>query len=241
MFIMQHLSERQIRRAFNISREERISNDELYISIYQEFALNNSNKYLTTSKSIRFIKILFPFWITLFYIALREMMNILLVPVNPYAPLGFWSLISLFPEGCWGGGRGYIYCDVPGSPCLSKTGAVYGLFFFLNFWVVITRLTDQRIPWPMSCRCLTISSRPNLSDFEDISKNDFAQVFLSISPSIMVRFQKFKNRLTAADPLYQFMAPWLLFGKKDTLISDLSDLSLTPKRHPFLRISVHTC
>ncbi len=134
-----------------------------------------------------------------------------------------------------------IYCDVPGSPCLSKTGAVFGLFFFLNFWVVITRLTDQRIPWPMSCRCLTISSRPNLSDFEDISKNDFAQVFLSISPSIMVRFQKFKNRLTAADPLYQFMAPWLLFGKKDTLISDLSDLSLTPKRHPFLRISVHTC
>ena len=28
----------------------------------------------------------------------------------------------------------YIYCDVPGSPCLSKTGSVYGQsFFFLKF------------------------------------------------------------------------------------------------------------
>ena len=29
------------------------------------------------------------------------------------------------------------YCDVPGSPCLSKTGPVYGPFLFLNFWVVL--------------------------------------------------------------------------------------------------------
>ncbi len=26
-----------------------------------------------------------------------------------------------------------IYCDVPGSPCLSKTGPVNGPFFFLKF------------------------------------------------------------------------------------------------------------
>ena len=25
------------------------------------------------------------------------------------------------------------YCDVPGSPCLSKMGPVYGPFFFFNF------------------------------------------------------------------------------------------------------------
>ncbi len=37
-----------------------------------------------------------------------------------------------------------MYCDVPGSPCLSKTGSVYGPFF----------LTDQRITGPVSCRCL---------------------------------------------------------------------------------------
>ncbi len=29
------------------------------------------------------------------------------------------------------------YCDMPGSPCLSKTGPVYGPFLFLNFWVVL--------------------------------------------------------------------------------------------------------
>ncbi len=37
----------------------------------------------------------------------------------------------------------YNYCDVPGSPCLSKAGPMYGPFF----------LTDQRIPGPVSCRC----------------------------------------------------------------------------------------
>ncbi len=30
----------------------------------------------------------------------------------------------------------HTYCDVPGSPCLSKTGPVYILFFFFfSFWV----------------------------------------------------------------------------------------------------------
>ena len=28
-----------------------------------------------------------------------------------------------------------IYCDVPGSPCLSKTGLMYGAFFFLKFFI----------------------------------------------------------------------------------------------------------
>ncbi len=27
-----------------------------------------------------------------------------------------------------------IYCDVPGSPCLSRTGPVYGPFFFFKFF-----------------------------------------------------------------------------------------------------------
>ena len=30
-----------------------------------------------------------------------------------------------------------LYCDVPGSPCLSKTGPVYGPFLLLNFWGVL--------------------------------------------------------------------------------------------------------
>ena len=47
------------------------------------------------------------------------------------------------------GGDMRQYCDVPGSPCLSKTGPVYGPFFFLvHLW------TDQRIPGPVSCCCL---------------------------------------------------------------------------------------
>ncbi len=44
----------------------------------------------------------------------------------------------------------YIYCDMPGSPCLSKTGPVYGPFFFLG---LVHLWTDQRIPGPVSCRC----------------------------------------------------------------------------------------
>ena len=31
----------------------------------------------------------------------------------------------------------FMYSDVPGSPCLSKTGPVYDPFLFLNFWVVL--------------------------------------------------------------------------------------------------------
>ena len=32
---------------------------------------------------------------------------------------------------------GYLYnCDVPGSPCLSKMGLMYGPFLFLNFLLV---------------------------------------------------------------------------------------------------------
>ena len=32
------------------------------------------------------------------------------------------------------------YCDVPGSPCLSKAGPVYGPFFFLKFLGSISKL-----------------------------------------------------------------------------------------------------
>ncbi len=55
-----------------------------------------------------------------------------------------------------------IYCDVSGSPCLSKMDPVYGpFFFFQNFWIVLLvslsrylvhLWTDQRIPGPVSCR-----------------------------------------------------------------------------------------
>ncbi len=42
-------------------------------------------------------------------------------------------------------GQYEIYCDVRGSPCLSKTSPVYGPFFkYIIF----------RIPGPMSCCCL---------------------------------------------------------------------------------------
>ncbi len=41
-------------------------------------------------------------------------------------------------------GTHYIYCDVPGSPCLSKKRIKCTVRFFL---------TDQRIPDPASCRC----------------------------------------------------------------------------------------
>ena len=34
-----------------------------------------------------------------------------------------------------GGTAEYIYCDVPGSPCLSKTGQMYGPFFLNTFFV----------------------------------------------------------------------------------------------------------
>ena len=43
------------------------------------------------------------------------------------------------------------YCDVPGSPCLSKMGSVYGPLFFLKFWVPIARLVlsvnGPKDPW----------------------------------------------------------------------------------------------
>ncbi len=46
---------------------------------------------------------------------------------------------------------GEMYCDVPGSPCLSKKKANQMcdsfLFKFLYLW------TDQRIPGPVSCLC----------------------------------------------------------------------------------------
>ncbi len=35
--------------------------------------------------------------------------------------------------------NGHIYCEVPGSPCLSKTGPVYGPFSFQFFGVERTK------------------------------------------------------------------------------------------------------
>ncbi len=53
-----------------------------------------------------------------------------------------------------------IYCDVPGSPCPSKTGPVYGPFFFLKCLDSVIKLALSRYfnvcppvngpkdPWP---------------------------------------------------------------------------------------------
>ena len=54
-----------------------------------------------------------------------------------------------------------IYCDVPGSPCLSKNGS--------NVQSILVSSTcerTQRIPGPMSCRCLeagVVRWRPHLA------------------------------------------------------------------------------
>ena len=46
------------------------------------------------------------------------------------------------------------YCDVPGSPCLSKkANQMCGSFLFFKFLCLVHLWTDQRIPGPVSCRC----------------------------------------------------------------------------------------
>ena len=45
----------------------------------------------------------------------------------------------------------YIYSDVPGSPCVSKMGPVYGPSFSIFSSLLVHLLTDQRIPGPVSC------------------------------------------------------------------------------------------
>ncbi len=50
--------------------------------------------------------------------------------------------LQLIPNCFWGinwGGvaknlNGQLYYDVPGSPCLSKTGPMYGPFFYLKIF-----------------------------------------------------------------------------------------------------------
>ena len=47
----------------------------------------------------------------------------------------------------------YQYCDVPGSPCLSKNGSNVRSVLFLNFCRQLL-LSQLWIPGQLSCRCL---------------------------------------------------------------------------------------
>ena len=46
------------------------------------------------------------------------------------------------------------YCDVPGSPCLSKTGIVVGpSFSIFGSYRFRPPVNGPKDPWPVSCRC----------------------------------------------------------------------------------------
>ncbi len=60
--------------------------------------------------------------------------------------------------------------------------------------------------------------------------------FLAISPLIMVRFQKFKNRITSLDLLYQFMSPGYFWHSRSVRVicfekSKYFSIWLTDKLH----------
>ena len=90
-----------------------------------------------------------------------------------------------------------------------------------------------------------------MGDFEDKSKNDFASVFGLISPLIMVRFKKFKNRLTAQDLLYQCMDTFWRSGsiRESALFGTLGAQELIAvnrelknnKNHDFIPVTVDYC